>query len=350
METQNKRIDWISKAKGFGILGIVAVHTLQRFNIAFVSSIVFAGNYCVQLFFIISAYLSFKSLEKNKGRWNWKAYLKYLLHKIIRLVPVLYTAVAWHFAMRCIEIGGIPGIHDTVWRKVFFAVTFLNGFSYNFINPWMNWYIGDLIVFIALAPLLKKIADTPKKSVVLFVISVPIGYLSTLILNKSGIDTGWYFYCWLPRQFPLLAAGIVFYYFERAGSFEEIRDEFYLFVFFIVFGFLLSKCWKSILENHVQYGILLFVLSYTAFSKLNTGRFFNWLKTFGDNSYGIYLYHGCLLPLAGGLVSKIGFSKSSYGFVACYVLVFTLSLGISVAVNKFIEKPLFSLTRRKFGV
>lgn len=54
METQNGRIDWISKAKGLAILGFVAVHTVQRFNIAFVSSIAFAGSYCVQLFFIIS--------------------------------------------------------------------------------------------------------------------------------------------------------------------------------------------------------------------------------------------------------------------------------------------------------
>lgn len=43
METQNDRIDWISKAKGLAILGVVAVHTVQRFNIAFVSSIAFAG-------------------------------------------------------------------------------------------------------------------------------------------------------------------------------------------------------------------------------------------------------------------------------------------------------------------
>lgn len=157
---ESEKFEWISMAKGFGILGIVAVHTVQQFDIAFVSDIAYSGMFCVQLFFIISAYLTFKSLDKNVEPWTCKSYFKYLAHKILRFIPVLYTACLWHLVMYCIQIGSIPDIRDSIWRNGFFAVTFLNGFSYHHINPWMNWYVGDIVIFIALAPFLKNLLDT----------------------------------------------------------------------------------------------------------------------------------------------------------------------------------------------
>lgn len=345
-----ERIDWISKAKGFGILGIVAVHTVQKFDIAFVSSVAYAGMFCVQLFFIISAYLTFKSLDKKDEGWNIKSYFKYLLHKLFRLMPVLYTSCLWHLIMHCIEIHGIPNVGDSVWRKGLFAVTFLNGFSYHYINPWMNWYVGDLVIFLALAPLLKKLIDTPKKSVILFTVSIFVGSLSTYILAKAGVDTGWYFYFWFPRQFPVLAAGIVFFFLEKNKHDEQIKNTFFTFVFVVAFGFLISKSWKPILENHVQYGILLLAFTYTLFYKFDTRNLFNWLKMLGDNSYGIYLYHGCLLPIIGGLINKIDFSRSSYSFIICYISVLCLSLLISKIVNFVIEKPFWNFTKLKLSI
>lgn len=345
-----ERIDWISKAKGFGILGIVAVHIVQRFDIAFVSSVAYAGMYCVQLFFIISAYLTFKSLDRKNEEWNTKSYFKYLLHKIFRLMPVLYTACLWHLIMHCIDLGKFPELRDSIWPNGFFAVTFLNGFSYHFVNPWMNWYVGDLVIFLALAPLLKKLIDTPKKSVILFTISIFVGSLSTYILSKVGASTGWYFYFWFPRQFPVLAAGIVFFFLEKNKDDEKIKNTFFTFMFVISFGFLISKSWKPIFENHVQYGILLLAFAYTLFNKVETGKTFNWLKILGDNSYGIYLYHGCLLPIIGGLINKIGFSKSSYSFILCYISVFCLSLIISRIVNILIEEPFWNFMKRKLGI
>lgn len=349
METQNGRIDWISKAKGLAILGVVAVHTVQRFNIAFVSSIAFAGMYCVQLFFIISAFLTFKSLDKYSDDWTKKMYFKYILHKIIRLMPVLYTACLWHLVMYCIEIGGIPNIRDSIWRNGFFAVTFLNGFSFHHINPWMNWYVGDLIIFIAVSPILKKIVNTPKKAVGLFAISVLVASLSTFILGKIGIYDGWYFYFWFPHQFPLLALGIVFYFFQKE-SLENIKNSICTFLFIIALGVLLEKSWKPVFETHVEYGILLLIFTYTLFSKVETGKIFDWLKVLGDNSYGIYLYHGCLLPIICKLIENYGFSESSYNFIICYLLLLVLSLLCSKVTNIILEKPFYGFMKRKFDV
>ena len=214
MESADKKIDWISKSKGFGILGIVAVHAVQRFGAGALTDLAIAGQYCVQLFFIISSYLAFKSLDKRGVPCDKKSFRKYFFHKLVRLAPVLYIAAFWHLIARCLEFGGLPPVTNSIWRDGFFAVTFLNGLSYHCVNPWGNWYVGTLVIFFALAPWLKKKIDSPKKSVALFAAATLVCCASDFILKKLGVDTGWYFYFWLPRQFPLLALGVVFYFFE----------------------------------------------------------------------------------------------------------------------------------------
>ena len=183
LQVNQGKTDWVSKAKGFGILGIVAVHTVQRFAVPVdLGRVAWAGKYGAQLFLVISAYLTFKSLDKETEPWNGSRYMKYMGHKLVRLIPVLYTAVLWNVLMYMAQIEKVPGIEDRIWKDVFFGVTFLNGFSYHHINPWVNWYLGDLVILYAVAPLLYKWINSMKRSVLFFVVSMLIGWLSALFL------------------------------------------------------------------------------------------------------------------------------------------------------------------------
>ncbi|MBP5563078.1 MAG: acyltransferase family protein [Bacteroidales bacterium] len=124
---KSRKTDWISKAKGFGVLGVVAVHTIQRFSVSShaLSNTATAGLYCVQLFFVITAYLTFVSLDKNKPQLTMRNYLKYFGHKLVRLTPVLYTAVFWHILMNFPLLFGTRIEHNVhLWKNSFFAVTF----------------------------------------------------------------------------------------------------------------------------------------------------------------------------------------------------------------------------------
>lgn len=345
---QQTSIDWISKSKGFGILGIIAVHTVQKFNIEHISSIAYAGMYCVQLFFIISAYLTFRSLEIKNDILSVKTYFNYLFHKILRLIPVLYIVCSYFLICHCIELKSFPAINDTIWPKFFFSISFFNGFSYAYNNPWGNWYIGNLFIFLVMAPFLRKLVNTSKKAVILFAVSALFSSLTIFFMEKKGIDTSWYFYFWFPRQFPLMAIGIVFFYFEKDG-FESSLNSIYTFLFLIISGFLLSFCWNTFIEKHVQYGLLLISFCYILFNKLESGRLFFLLKKLGDNSYGMYLFHICILPLISFFIKKLDIRNSSFCFILCYILVLLFSYIISRAVNIFIEKPLFSYMKRNYN-
>ena len=84
VSTKDNNIEWITKAKGLAIIGVVAVHTVQVFDITgLIVEIADAGKYGVSLFFIISAYLTFMSFDKHPSRWTIKTYFHYLLHKLL---------------------------------------------------------------------------------------------------------------------------------------------------------------------------------------------------------------------------------------------------------------------------
>lgn len=333
-------------------MGVVAVHTIQRFSLESHSLIntAAAGMYCVQLFFVISAYLTFVSLDKNHRPMTIRNYCKYLGHKLVRLVPVLYTAVLWHILMSYpLLFGKVIEYNTHLLKKTIFAVTFLNGFSYHYINPWVNWYIGTLVIFLAVAPCLFRWIDTVKKSIWFFVVSMVFAWLSSLVLSIFGVDTSWYFYFWFPNQLPVLAIGIMFYHFQKS-SFATSKMSMLTLAFVISTCLLLSFfLFTSPMELHVRYGLFLFVFAYLLFN--NSGKRFNWLKVLGDNSYGIYLYHCCLLAVFDYAVNKYSISKESVlNFICYYVLLVLVSLVCAKLANILIEKPFFKLMKRKFGI
>ena len=349
----SEKTDWITKAKGFGILGVVAVHTIQRFTISShsLTDTARAGMYCVQLFFIISAYLTFISLDKNKRPLTTINYLRYIGHKLVRLVPILYTAVIWHVLMNYPLLFGEAIEHQShIWRNAFYAVTFTNGFTYHYINPWVNWYIGDVVIFWAVAPFLFRWINSVKRSVWFFVVSITFSWLISFTYGGFDEYTIWFLYFWFPSQLPVLAIGIMFYHFQKSSYVASKHS-------FLTLAFVVSSCllmsfflWvPTPMEIHVRFGLFLFVFAYTLF--YYSGKWFNWLKVLGNNSYGVYLYHWCLIPIFDYIVRKYGVSQTSIvNFVCYYVLLILISLLFAKFANILFEKPFFRLMKRKFGI
>lgn len=342
-------IDWIDKAKGFAILGVVALHVIHQFTITgTMAKIATAGIYGVSLFFIISAYLSFLSFDNNPTKWNIRTYTKYLFRKIIRLAPVLYIAILWHFIQYCIVIKGIPDFSDGIWLDVLFSATFTNAFSYLHFNPWVNWYIGTLVLYIAIAPVIHKWINTPLRSIMFFGISLIFAWVLRLILSIHGIPNyDFFIYCSLPIQLPVIALGIVLYYFMKADNMYSISRPLKVFCNIISLFLLLTLCTSiEIIEFHVIMGLLLLILSVSSFN--NTCKATKFLSILGKNSYGIYLLHWCLITIFTEVSSRLCINTSSLiTFFVYYILLLLLSLICAILVNKYIEKPILSLIEKK---
>lgn len=340
-------IEWISKAKGFAILAVVACHTVQQFAIQNgITRMADAGRYGVQLFFVISAILAYKSFESNKIT-GWKSYLRYLCKRLVRLIPVLYLAIIWNIINYCISAGQIPGIENEIWKKALYPALFINGFSYKYFNSWMTWYIGVYVMFVAIVPLLHRFINSAKKAIIFFTVTAILGWLINYILVMfcGVLIDDWFFYGWLPRQLPVFALGIVLYYFMIAESIHKIGKSISVFAFVVSAGFLISMvAFTSPIELHVRYGILLTCFCLILFKQ--PWMFFNFLKPFGKNSLGIYLFHGCLITIFNAIGNSLQINRSSLlVFFLYYICLVLVSFLVSKLVNRLVEKPFFKLTK-----
>ncbi len=108
--------NWISKARGGAIIGVVAVHTANLFDLPpLLYRGAACGMYCVVAFFIISGYLTFISLSRRPVI-NLSGYKVYIIHKISRLIPVLYVTVFLRELIRLFFVD------DVRFRDAFFAL------------------------------------------------------------------------------------------------------------------------------------------------------------------------------------------------------------------------------------
>lgn len=345
-----KRLDWLDKAKGFAILGVVACHTVNQFTIkGTIANIAQAGMYGVSLFFIISSFLTYLSLDRNTPLWNFRSYFIYLLRKIIRLAPVLYIAILWHIIQYCISLGKIPELSDSIWCDTFFAATFTNSFSYHHFNPWCNWYIGTLVVFYIFAPLLHKYINTPSRSVIFLAATMVFTWIINQFIYpyKSFYDS-FFYYCSLPKQMPVLAIGIVLYQFKKNYSLQDLSKSISLFLMIIATFYLLTICTSiHIIEFHVTMGFLLLLLTASIFTQYSW-KPLNAFNILGKHSYGIYLFHWCLIKPFNTISIKIGMTHNTLiCFFVYYILIFSIALFVSYLVHKFIEKPFFQFIKMR---
>lgn len=117
------------------------------------------GARCPQLFFIISAYLTWAALEGKSIDYDI-----FLKKRYKRMAPLYYIAL-----MVAVLIP-VFKVFDISMGNYLSHILFLNG-----LNPqWCNgiigveWYIADLALFYLLIPLLRKLITGLKPAVVVF--------------------------------------------------------------------------------------------------------------------------------------------------------------------------------------
>ena len=101
------RITVFDSMKGLAILGVIMVHSGCSDMPGILGKIGGEGGSGVQIFFIISAFLMFSSLDKirlngkNTGRW--------LAKKLLTLLPLYYLAVLASIAVNGLRGGVLAG-------------------------------------------------------------------------------------------------------------------------------------------------------------------------------------------------------------------------------------------------
>lgn len=350
---------WMDTLKGLAIISVVLIHYPGKYSDTLPAYCLFIINnrsLGVELFFILSACLSFFSIEKNGGINSLKEYRDWLLKRFLRLAPLFYF-----FLICSLFVGGSPywlGMEKTISIYNFLAnVLFVNGFFPHYINSTIgvNWYIADLALFYFVAPVLFHKIKNVKKSILFVFLSIGFSFVFSKValyfiyryvmvdvdIWESFISS----FC-IIAHLPTLALGILLYHIMKTKWLYEYKKWWVL--FFIAVGMLIL--YQVVQVRGVSFYtyhsviILLFILSLQV-GRFSIDRFFIF-PALGRYSYGIYLSHFYIIEYIFSFFRKIDSGDPVFLFVLVIILTLILSYLFAVFAERIIEKPVRHLLGR----
>ena len=321
------RLKELDVLRGFAALNVMLYHYTSRYFELFniknpIQYEWYFGHHGVELFFMISGFVIFMSLQ------NIKNIKDFVLKRAIRLYPVYWICILitlsfsiFFSSARSADFSFFQILMNLTMIQGIFEIPNIDGVYWSLL-PELFFYtlMGALYYF----NLLKHI-----KLIGLF-------WLVWMILNKAGILPYGEFF--LNLQYGMFfLAGILFYNlkFNNSGLLDRFLIISCLFTAFYVHG--------------LSYNLYIYPIFFWIFNLFVQGklRIFNWspLLVLGSISYPLYLLH-----------QNIGYALISdfYAFLPNYTLVIflTISLMILLAylVKKYLEDPVSQYLKQKLIV
>ena len=303
---------YIDVLKGLAMLGVILVHFSVFWNSPnkLLNMVAAIGARCPQLFFLISAYLTWKSLDKNVEDENtvtvfWKK-------RFSRLAPLFYAAILIAVLIPTFRVTEIS-VGNYISHFLF-----VNGIVPEWIDSILGveWYIADLALFYLLAPLLYKVIKNLKTSVIATLISTVIASLSLIICNQvfatqiatDSVYEMFFHTFFIVHQLPIMLLGVVIFYVIKLiknGGISWAKSLFIIGVIGICVGgaFLVLNLNKkyacsSLIAGLAFAWLFLFCSRFTFWGN----SIFKPIANIGKHSYGIYCFHqiviNCLIFIA----------------------------------------------------
>ncbi len=210
------RYDYLDALRGWAFLGVLAIHTVVLTGGNFAgAAIANAGKYGVQLFFMVSAFTIFLTLDRSwrSGRPAWD---EFFIRRFFRILPMFWVGLAlYSFA---------PGRGKLYAGLTFgpldyaLTATLQHGWHPALINSLVpgGWSIAVEGTFYLLAPLCYRAVRRWQVALWLFlgalVLSAGARWAgASLFAGVSGELREDFFSWWFPAQLPVFACGILVY-------------------------------------------------------------------------------------------------------------------------------------------
>ena len=292
------------------MLAVVLVHFNNGWhspNVLF-GKVAAVGARRPQLFFIISAYLTWASLDRHP--MNYRFFLK---KRYSRMAPLFYAAVIVAVLIPIFRVFNIS-IGNYISHALF--INGLNPLWYNSIIG-VEWYIADLALFYILTPLLRKVITGLKSGIFFLCLSIALSSASLVISNsffaeqiaEDGQFETYFHTGMILHQLPIMIIGVIIYYVVKkikAGQLNawKVFVESGAITVLISVIFLVLHMNKKYMTSSLIAGLMfgcLFLFCGCVGGEIWENRVLAPIEYIGRHSYGIYCFHqiviNCVLML-----------------------------------------------------
>ena len=309
---RGNRLPALDAGRTLAILGVIAVHLSQWLPglPAWLRLGAGAGQYGVQLFFVISAVTICATLEEDqRSNADERDTLvrRFYIKRFFRIAPLYYFSIAIyalceHFA-RSVH-GHVVGSHS--FSDVLANVVFIHGWVPTAINSVVpgGWSIGVEMFFYLIAPLLFFACRT-RRGLLRATVAVAICSVTFMLLGACTdnaacrVDNNSFLYDWPPAQLPCFIVGIWLWRYglpvlsgdavlARGAALGMAVGCALALVLLAVVGVGMELAhWAAPTVAAFASAALLMLLTRVPASVLKAPL----VSAFGRNSYGIYIWH-----------------------------------------------------------
>lgn len=347
----DQRRGYIDGLKGIAIIVIILFHLGDPGAPWPFWWITRSGDGGVQLFFVISGFLNFLSLNhrfKEPQNVTVKESMLWIKSRLIRLVPLFYLALIMSLLTHseCHMWLGNEG-HVTA-LNVLTHVVLINGFFPHYVNSilWVEWYLAVLVIYVVLTPLAYRFLSNTKLVLLFFVVLTGVSFgLTQLFWNILPTDTDPLVYYGFISTFGphvhLAVYSLGFVFFVLTQKIDLFKIKYRVLISSIVLALLMYVIIRLSLDNSKNVlvnGFLWFVMLTSQeihSSPLIDNRLFRFI---GKNSYVLYLFQFIFFNIYDQFIGIGGLAGWCLKGIICIVMLLCFSYAISMIKTKFKNK------------
>ena len=338
-----RHFGYIDALRGYAILGVIVVHSAQNAHpmSRTISRFAEAGQYGVQLFFIVSGLTLMLSWDARRD-----GIAAFYIRRLFRIAPMFWLAIPAYLYLN--------GTGPQYWAprgispaSVLLTASFLHGWEPQTINSVVpgGWSIAVEMTFYCFLPVLARFLRSGKNALFAALALAMAYYFLYLWLSlptamfpsTPSYLVGWFLYFWFPNQLPIFLFGFVAYF----GLKKRVTEEKHL----ADIGAAVSLAGIAILALadipgpvHLYFGLYFLLLTYSlgqgGFKVLSNKP----MRYIGTISYSAYLVHFAVLDL---IVHLWQWPKSgTASFLLFFICVIAATIVVASTTYHLIEKPL----------
>jgi len=353
------RLDGIDILRGLAVSIVVVYHFFVLLELTagpafpYINTLAYLG---VPLFFVISGYLIYRSVDRNVSQKGIKkGVLSYFFHRLFRILPAYYFNLFIIFIMAGFIINQDYYYSASFFKQFFSHLIFTSYFKYQSAGFGINgayWTLSIEMLWYIVVPF---ILFYFKKTRALLLIA----FLSFIYI--FGMSHGWfdhyfdldgsranyalmhsYYLSQLPGQINFFIAGILIYKYQYHFKLQRVYYAYLLAIFLLllyVWSSLYFVSYSDTIGKHMMVLLVVSVLFILLYSVKSEGLSF--LEWIGKISYSLYLWH---MPIL--FVMNKSHILEERSLLETTVFFFFLLFSISSMSYYFIEEGGFALRKK----
>lgn len=350
---ENKKYLYIDCLRGVAIILVIMNHingflntnVLYSFFPSFLEAFIVNTRFGVQLFFIVSAFTLMMSIYNRKEEIH--ALRSFYIRRFFRIAPMYYLAIIYFTGAFLNFTLSSEGWSNVSLKGLILSFFFLNGLLPSTINSYVpgGWSITVEFMFYIILPLLFIKIKSTNSAILFIVISMFISALLFYLLKDTSFQYYHYLDYYLINQLPIFGLGILAYYISKNKVELSLS---YLFLLLVGVYFVNDY----LLINKAQYYGFIFFFLLLATSLNQKLLKWNFLATVGKYSFSLYLVHFIIIDITNRFIHisiedyVTNFFNAIIIYIISFIILFTLSLIVSIASYKYIEIPGQNLGRK----